>query len=462
MNNPASNRSAFFEKSNADNRFSDSIMWFGLGIPVFFWLFSTLLRFIDTPELNWQHLFIGTELQFYEKLVVCTLFIVFGSHVQTNIKKRRQAEANLQKSKEKYRIILESIEEGYYEIDLDGEFIFLNPSMCKIMTRVEKEIIGTKITSYFSALDSESFSTFLNRIKNNERQHSTIECELKIKGGGKKIIEMSASLMGDANVSANGIRGIIRDITERKMLERNLFKSLEDVKEARAGVILGLAKLAEYRDSDTGQHLERIREYSKTIANQLSKSEKYNDYITSRYIDDIYQSSILHDIGKVGVPDAILLKKGKLTDDEYKQIKIHTLLGGHALSDITKQFKDQTFLTIAREIAYYHHEKWNGEGYPSQLKGEQIPLSARIITIADVYDALTSKRCYKEALSHTTAKEIILKEKGTIFDPDIIDAFLVVEDQFREIKNALQQETTEDSFRSDPIMIHQEYGPDIS
>ncbi len=445
------------QTSNAENRFGDSMLTFGIGMAIFFWLFSTLLRFVDAPDLGWRLLLIGTELQFYEKSIVSILFIVFGSHVKSNVVKRRQAEKNLKKSEEKYRIILESIEEGYYEIDIYGDFTFVNPSMCRLISRSERNIIGTNITGYLDTKDGDSFAVFLKKIQNDENHPTTIECELKIKGGGRKIIEMSASLMSNVNYSVSGARGIVRDITEKKMLEKNLLKSLEDVKEARSGVILGLAKLAEYRDTDTGGHLERIREYSKVIAYQLSQTPKYSDYITPKYVEDIYQSSILHDIGKVGVTDAILLKQGKLTTEEFDQMKVHSLLGGQALSEITKQFKDQTFLTIAREIAYYHHEKWNGEGYPRQLKEEKIPLSARIVAIADVYDALTSKRCYKKAFSHDKAKKIILEERNNLFDPDIVDAFLVVENRFKEIGTALHGDNESSSYRSDPIMIHQEY-----
>ena len=445
------------QRKTINNHIGDSMVAFGIGIAICFWFFNALIRFIDSPDLGWKMIIMGTELQLYEKLAVSTLFIAFGSHAKTNIKKRRHAEDNLQESDEKYRIILESIEEGYYEIDFNGDFKFINRSMCKILTRTENEIIGTKITSHLDKKDIDGFQTFFNKIKNNEKHPGTIECEVKIRGRGRKTIEMSASLMADFNLTPDRIRGVARDVTEKKMLEKNLFQSLEDVKEARSGIVLGLAKLSEYRDTDTGRHLERIREYSKVIAQEMSNLPQYNGYITSQYIEDIYQSSILHDIGKVGVPDAILLKKGKLTDPEYEQIKKHTLLGGQALSSITKQFKDQTFLTIAKEIAYYHHEKWNGKGYPSQLKGERIPLSARIIAIADVYDALTSKRCYKKKLSHSKAKEIIMNEKGELLDPDVVNAFLARENEFMEISEALHKDDMVPNSRTNPVNIHQEY-----
>ncbi len=422
-----------------NRKLADAMLGFGLGITLFYWLFSAFLRFLDSPGIGWQLIILGTEFQIYEKLVVSILFIIFGSHVQMNIKKRKLAEDNLGESEEKYRSILESIEEGYYEINLDGNFSFLNDSMCKILARKKNNIINNNILDFIGSKDIQSFSESLQKLKNKTTLTSTIECIFLVKGGGEKIIELSASLIQDSYSKPVGIRGIARDITEKRMLEKSLLESLEKVKEAKTGVILGLAKLAEYRDCDTGRHLERIREYSKILAEELKNHPQYQDYISQSYIDDIYQSSILHDIGKVGVPDHVLLKKGKLTADEFETIKTHSVLGGKALSLIDKQFIDQSFLTIGKEIAYYHHEKWNGNGYPSNLKGEKIPLSARIVSLADVYDALTSKRCYKEAFSHEKAKSIILEEKEKSFDPIIVDAFLVHEETFNYIRKELHE-----------------------
>lgn len=187
----------------------------------------------------------------------------------------------------------------------------------------------------------------------------------------------------------------------------------------------------------TPGRISRIREYSKILTEDLAKRPDYAGYITPEYIDDIYNSSILHDIGKVGVPDAVLLKPDKLTPDEFDIVKRHSALGGDALREVETKIEGQSFLTLGKEIAYYHHEKWDGTGYPRGLKGDQIPLSARIVALADVYDALTSKRVYKEAFSHQVAKEIIVESSGTHFVPDIVDAFLKNEDEFRRIREEL-------------------------
>jgi putative two-component system response regulator len=227
---------------------------------------------------------------------------------------------------------------------------------------------------------------------------------------------------------------MLRDRTEKKRLEMDLLESYRKLQHARAATILGLAKLAEYRDEGTGTHLERIREYARLLAEEMAKIPRYRGYIDQRYIDDIYQSAILHDIGKVGIPDAVLLKPGELTGEEFEVIKCHTLFGGDAITSIQSQIEGRSFLNIGREIAYNHHEKWDGSGYPRGLRGADIPLAARIVAVADVYDALTTKRFYKEAFSHVKAMQIISSLRGTHFDPEVVDAFLALEGQFNRIR----------------------------
>jgi putative two-component system response regulator len=193
-----------------------------------------------------------------------------------------------------------------------------------------------------------------------------------------------------------------------------------------------MACLAEARDSDTGNHLERIRYYSKILAEDLAREEKL-DQLTPIFIDNIFLTSPLHDIGKIGIPDFVLLKPGQLDDKEYKIMQKHTSIGFEALNTAIDKYPNAEYLKMSAEIAYYHHEKYDGSGYPNHLKGDDIPLSARIVALADVYDALVSRRIYKSALPHDTAKSIILSERGRHFDPIIVDAFLRCEEKFIDI-----------------------------
>ena len=286
------------------------------------------------------------------------------------------------------------------------------------------------------------FNTF-NRVYRTGEPAIISDFEILTKNNRKLNFELSANLIKDDDGVPVGFRGIVRDVSERLRAAKEKKKLEQKILKARTATILGLAKLAEYRDTDTGQHLERIRKYSKLIASNLAQDPKYKEIISESYIEDIFHSSILHDIGKVGVPDTILRKPSKLTADEFEIMKHHTILGGDALNSIDSQTSEKSFLTIGKEIAYFHHEKWDGTGYPSGLKGENIPLSARIVAIADIYDALVSERIYKKALSHDEARLIIINEKGKALDPDIVDAFLSVEKKFNEISCQKKSNTTQ-------------------
>ncbi|HVU89235.1 MAG TPA: HD domain-containing phosphohydrolase [Pirellulales bacterium] len=200
--------------------------------------------------------------------------------------------------------------------------------------------------------------------------------------------------------------------------------------ESRDLMIFAMAKLAESRDKDTGDHLERMREYSRILADELSRWPHYCQMVDGDYVQLIYQTSPLHDIGKVGVPDSILLKPGPLSSEEFEIMQRHTLLGGETLQTVAASRPDALFLKMATEIALTHHERFDGTGYPHRLKGDQIPLCGRIVALADVYDALTSKRVYKPAFDHQKARAIILEGKGTQFDPDVVQAFINREQEF--------------------------------
>lgn len=212
---------------------------------------------------------------------------------------------------------------------------------------------------------------------------------------------------------------------ERRTIE---LKAIQDV------TIFTLASLAETRDNETGGHIRRTQYYLSTVACELRTHPRFADYLAGAAIDLMVKSAPLHDIGKVGIPDSILLKPGKLTPEEFDIMKTHTTLGRDAIVNAERQLGIPVdFLRFAKEIAYSHQEKWDGSGYPEGLANEEIPLSGRMMAIADVYDALISKRVYKEPMSHDEACEIILKGRGSHFDPDVVDAFLNVADKCRDI-----------------------------
>lgn len=219
--------------------------------------------------------------------------------------------------------------------------------------------------------------------------------------------------------------------------------------EARHSIVVALAQLAEHRDSDAGTHLYHVGRYCLLLAKQLQSIEKYQSLISDDYLENLLEAVPLHDIGKVAIPDRILLKRGSLTDEEFDAMKVHTVIGAKTLRSVIDRIPDVSYLNMAEEIALNHHEWYNGKGYPHGVKGEDIPLSARIVTVADVYDAITSKRIYKDAMPHADAVAIITNASGKQFDPDIVEAFIACEQQFKELANVLSVNPESENHKDD-------------
>ncbi len=219
----------------------------------------------------------------------------------------------------------------------------------------------------------------------------------------------------------------------RAQWEAQSLGQIQALQRTRDGIVFGLAKLAEFRDQETGYHLERISAFATQLAGALARRVEYRDRVNAEFVHMIGVSAVLHDIGKVGVPDAILLKPGPLTAEERKIMQRHTLIGNRCIAEIERRLGNSNFLRMAGEIALSHHERWNGAGYPHGLAGEKIPLAARIVAMVDVYDALSSRRVYKAPLTHEECLDVIRKESGRHFDPILVEVFLQIEDEIRTI-----------------------------
>ncbi|MEJ2608887.1 MAG: two-component system response regulator [Candidatus Thiodiazotropha sp.] len=217
------------------------------------------------------------------------------------------------------------------------------------------------------------------------------------------------------------------------LLESKIHDRTKELNRTKDVAIYCMASLAETRDADTGKHILRTQNYIRALAEHLRNHPKFSHYLNPMNIEMLHKTSPLHDIGKVGVPDSILLKPAKLDADEWKLMKQHTNYGKDALLRAEKELGSTDFLEMAREIAYSHHEHWDGSGYPLGLKGDEIPISGRLMAIADVYDALISSRVYKSAFTHEKAMEIICNEGNHHFDPDILAAFIDKQHDFKEI-----------------------------
>jgi putative two-component system response regulator len=215
-----------------------------------------------------------------------------------------------------------------------------------------------------------------------------------------------------------------RELAQHNLQLQELVQAqVKEISDSQMATIFALSKLAESRDDNTGRHLERVQSLSGLLAVRLAQSATYRDVITPAFINNICRASPMHDIGKVGIPDGVLLKQGRLTADEFEIMKRHSLIGASTLESVRQQYPKNTFLEMGIAIARSHHEWWDGSGYPDGLAGEAIPLPARLVALVDVYDALRSRRPYKEPFSHEKAVEIIVGESGRHFDPFLIGIF---------------------------------------
>ena len=222
---------------------------------------------------------------------------------------------------------------------------------------------------------------------------------------------------------------LVEERTAELIAKSNEVVATQDV------MMLAMCSLSETRDNETGNHIKRTQNYVRALARYLQQHPSFHDFLTDENIDVLYKVAPLHDIGKVGIPDAILLKPGKLTPEEFEIMKTHTTLGANAIAYSEENFHlhNNNFLRLAQQIATGHHEKWDGSGYPKGLKGQEIPIPARLMAVADVYDALISRRIYKGSIPHERVAEMIAEERGKHFDPDIVDAFIAIQPELLEI-----------------------------
>jgi len=229
------------------------------------------------------------------------------------------------------------------------------------------------------------------------------------------------------------VLAVLINATEQKKQKVSLEKSHE-------AALINMIHVVNIHDKETGEHLIRTKEYARTLAQYLYEHHLYEEIINKEFVSNIYKTAPLHDIGKVGIPDIILKKPGKFTEEEFKVMKNHPTLGREIVLNSIKFYSENSLLSMAHDIVYYHHEKWDGTGYPSKLKGEEIPLSGQIMALADVYDALVSKRRYKEPFSYAKADAIIVAAREKTFNPILIDAFLEVKEKFHEISETWREE----------------------
>lgn len=318
-----------------------------------------------------------------------------------------------------------------------------------------EEVTG-KVVNYFGELQ-------IIAAANIPEMGATVNVHQKAAGIEDNISQIMSPVMpiglaislGSLIFTSGLVLGVVRRydnrlVTINDKLEQTVQDRTKTLRRTRDAIIYGLAKLAESRDTDTGDHLDRIRLYVTILGAQLGQTDST---FTRNHIETLALASSLHDIGKVGIPDAVLLKPGRFTPEEREVMERHAAIGGECLKAIGDQLGEDDFLQLAREIAYCHHEKWDGTGYPFQISGESIPLAARIVALADVYDALRSRRPYKDPMSHAKAKKIILEGCGNHFDPQIVNAFLDCEEQFIQVSERYNAATVDTEPSNEKVLL---------
>ncbi len=345
----------------------------------------------------------------------------------------RQRMELLEESDLKFRDLYNNILDLVLLIDRNGFIREVNYHGAALLGLTQEDLQGKMLTQFVCPQKNDCFVLeAIARLSRGEELRS-VQRQMHTKHGRIIEVELSGKRVEIPGQSEQ-YQLIIRDITDTKAMERRVLESNQLLDTSRQTAIFGLARLAECRDDATGAHLLRIREYTRILATELINIPGLEDIVTEHFIEDLCLSSVLHDIGKVGISDAILLKPDRLTETEFETMKLHCQYGGTALSGTEKDSESLSFLQTGREIALSHHERWDGSGYPNGLAGTDIPLSARIIALADVYDALTSSRVYKPAYTHEYARLLIVQESGYGFDPMIVDAFLRSERKFKDTR----------------------------
>jgi PAS domain S-box-containing protein/putative nucleotidyltransferase with HDIG domain len=323
-----------------------------------------------------------------------------------DITERRQAEEALRKSEDKYRSILENIEEGYYEVDLAGNFTFFNDATCLILGYPKEELMGMNNRQYTDKENAKRLYQAFNEVYRTGKFSKGYDYEIIKKGGTKNYIGASILLQKDLSGKTIGFRGIIRDITERKKAEEEIRRGNERLKEALYATINAFASTVEVRDPYTSGHQQRATILASAIAEELDLAEER--------IEGIRMAGLIHDIGKIIVPAEILSKPGPLTELQYTMVKMHPQVG----HDMLKEIK---FPWPIAEIVLQHHERMDGSGYPHGVRGEEIILEARILAVADVVEAMSSHRPYRPSLGIDKALEEISQKRGVLYDPKVVD-----------------------------------------
>jgi len=338
---------------------------------------------------------------------------------------------------------------GRWDINPSTGSVVLSKSMYDIFEIDSSTPVTLELLSSFIHPDDREQVTEIFQKMFAAQKPWTTRYRLLTKKGKIKWVHVRFHAKFDADGVPSSFFGTLQDVTELKKIEDELEKyskhlellveeKVAEISSSQMATIYALIKLSESRDDETGAHIERTASFCRLLAQKARSIPDYMEIATDTFIETIYKASPLHDVGKVGIPDKILLKPGKLTDDEFTIMKTHVQIGYDTLSKVGQQYDKNEFLKMGMDIALYHHEKWDGSGYVNGLKENEIPMSARIMALSDVYDALRSKRVYKDAFSHEESMKIIIEGKGRHFDPLLVDCLVRDQKEFNDLFESIK------------------------
>lgn len=346
----------------------------------------------------------------------------------------------IKESEGRYQILFNALADDVVLVNHAGMILQANAAF-KEHFGVEKVTQKHSIFDLFPLEEQRKFKKRMQEVLRTGTALTGYQVDLQPKNGQLRTMEIQASLLRHGN-EAVGVQLVLRDISVRLALEKELVRSLQTIRQTEEAAILALAKLSEYRDTTTGHHLERVREYCRVVATTLAVEDAYAADIDDSFIYDIFHASVLHDIGKVTIPDHLLRSREPLTEPERERVRAHTLAGGNVIKAMEAEGHGSGFLTMAKSIAYFHHERWDGKGYPHGLSGAEIPLAARIMAVVDTYEEMT-RGCTAgtEETCHAEAVQTIADNSGRMFDPGVVQALVSCQQQMHGIRRRYGRKT---------------------
>lgn len=333
-----------------------------------------------------------------------------------------------------FRTMFEQAPVGITVVDArTGRYLIANATFCRIIGRDERDVVGATHGDITHPEDKILDAEYMRRLLAGEIESYNFEKRYLRRDGAIVWVDLTVVPLSHPTGPVLNVLAITVDISDRKRLDEQMIQLNREVAESQMATIFALAALAESRDDETGRHIQSVQVLCRMIAESMRNDQAYSRFIDDEYVELLVRACPLHDVGKVAIADHILLKPGPLNEEETVAMHLHAAVGADTLDEVRNKYPHNEFIATAVDVARYHHERWDGTGYPDGLSGQWIPLSARIMAVADVYEALRSRRVYKGPFSHEESVRMIEQGAGTQFDPSVVAALVRVQDRLAAV-----------------------------